>query len=85
MVICTIHQPQNKIFNLFDNLILMKHGEIIYNGIASKAIEIIIPLKYNSQITNDIESHYHDNVNYGDILINEISDERAKATCQIKC
>jgi ATP-binding cassette subfamily G (WHITE) protein 2 len=35
-VVCTIHQPQPKIFNLFDNLILMRLGTILYQGRANK-------------------------------------------------
>ncbi len=35
-VVCTIHQPQPKIFNMFDNLILMKKGTILYQGVANK-------------------------------------------------
>lgn len=35
-VVCTIHQPQPKIFSLFDNLILMKKGTIVYQGAAKK-------------------------------------------------
>ena len=31
-VVCTIHQPQTKIYNLFDNLILMKKGNMVYQG-----------------------------------------------------
>eukprot|EP01041_Mallomonas_annulata_P010873 gene10873-22707_t len=38
-VVCTIHQPQAKIFGLFDNLILMKKGNIVYQGIAKKAVD----------------------------------------------
>ncbi len=37
-VINTIHQPQEKIFKLFDNLILMRKGKIIYMGAAHKAL-----------------------------------------------
>lgn len=37
-MICTIHQPQSKLFALFDNLILLKAGEIVYQGPAGKAI-----------------------------------------------
>jgi ATP-binding cassette subfamily G (WHITE) protein 2 len=65
MVICTIHQPQNKIFNLFDNLILMKNGLIVYNGKASKACYLI-----SLQSPSDI---LQSNMNSGDILIDEIS------------
>lgn len=35
-VVTTIHQPQPKIFALFDNLMLMKQGSLIYQGSASK-------------------------------------------------
>lgn len=38
-VICTIHQPQQKIFELFDNLILMKLGSIVYQGAAHKSLD----------------------------------------------
>lgn len=38
-VITTIHQPQAKIFIQFDNLILMRKGEMVYQGAASKAMK----------------------------------------------
>jgi ATP-binding cassette subfamily G (WHITE) protein 2 len=31
-IVCSIHQPQSKIFNLFDSLILLKAGNLIYQG-----------------------------------------------------
>jgi ATP-binding cassette subfamily G (WHITE) protein 2 len=31
-IVCSIHQPQSKIFNLFDSLILLKAGHVIYQG-----------------------------------------------------
>ncbi len=37
-VLCTIHQPMPKIFRLFDNLILMKKGKIVYQGQAMKSV-----------------------------------------------
>jgi ATP-binding cassette subfamily G (WHITE) protein 2 len=43
-VVCTIHQPQPKIFNLFDNLILMKKGSIVYQGGAKKSVNFLIQL-----------------------------------------
>ena len=36
-IVCTIHQPQTKIYYLIDNLILMKKGEIVYQGACQKA------------------------------------------------
>jgi ABC-2 type transporter len=38
-VVSTIHQPQSKIFQLFDNLLLMSLGDIVYQGEANKAID----------------------------------------------
>lgn len=40
-VICTIHQPQQKIFELFDNLILMKKGKIVYLGDCAKSVNFL--------------------------------------------
>ncbi|CAF3774074.1 unnamed protein product [Adineta steineri] len=38
-IVCSIHQPQSKIFNLFDSLILLKEGNIIYQGPRNQAME----------------------------------------------
>jgi ATP-binding cassette subfamily G (WHITE) protein 2 len=37
-IVCSIHQPQSKIFNLFDSLILLKAGNIIYQGPRKQAM-----------------------------------------------
>ena len=37
-IVCSIHQPQSKIFNLFDSLILLKQGSIIYQGPRKQAM-----------------------------------------------
>ncbi|CAF2346165.1 unnamed protein product [Rotaria sp. Silwood2] len=39
-IVCSIHQPQAKIFNLFDSLILLKAGHIIYQGPRKQAMEV---------------------------------------------
>ena len=31
-IVCSIHQPQAKIFNLFDSIVLLKAGYIMYQG-----------------------------------------------------
>lgn len=36
-VACTIHQPQAKIFRLFQNLVLLKSGKVVYMGPTDKA------------------------------------------------
>jgi ATP-binding cassette subfamily G (WHITE) protein 2 len=37
-IVCSIHQPQSKIFNLFDSLILLKAGNVMYQGSRKEAM-----------------------------------------------
>ncbi|CAF1042088.1 unnamed protein product [Adineta ricciae] len=39
-IVCSIHQPQAKIFNLFDSIVLLKAGHIIYQGSRKMSTEI---------------------------------------------
>jgi ATP-binding cassette subfamily G (WHITE) protein 2 len=43
-VICTIHQPQPKIFDLFDGVILLKQGSMVYHGSTHKLDRFLIGL-----------------------------------------
>ena len=55
-VVCTIHQPQSKIFKLCDNLILMKQGEIAYQGNTLKSLDYFAQLGYPvPELTNPAE------------------------------
>ncbi|GJE89867.1 ABC transporter G family member [Phanerochaete sordida] len=40
-VIFTIHQPRSNIVSLFDKLVLLSHGKLIYSGDASKCYEYL--------------------------------------------
>jgi ABC-type multidrug transport system ATPase subunit len=62
-VICTIHQPQKKIFEMFDNLILMKKGSIVYQGSCQKSINFL----------EAIGKFCPDDANPADFLIDSIS------------
>ncbi|KAL8961415.1 MAG: hypothetical protein Q9193_002020 [Seirophora villosa] len=37
-IIVTIHQPRSEIWNLFDRLVLLSEGNLIYSGLASESI-----------------------------------------------
>jgi ABC-type multidrug transport system ATPase subunit len=41
-IVCSIHQPQSKIFNLFDSVTLLKAGYIIYQGPRKQAMVKIL-------------------------------------------
>lgn len=81
-IICTIHQPQSKIFNLFDNLILMSEGNIIYQGNCSRSIPFFQSLGCNffescnpaDQIIHFIKSYDYEN-NINDISNQDDQDE----------
>ena len=45
-VITTIHQPQTKIWEMMDNLLLLVAGEIVYQGLCSKAVDYYASLGY---------------------------------------
>jgi ABC-type multidrug transport system ATPase subunit len=38
-VICTLHQPQSKIFEMFDDIMLLKAGRVVYYGPTQDAIK----------------------------------------------
>eukprot|EP00736_Rhodelphis_marinus_P004434 Rmarinus@m.25599 len=40
--VCTIHQPSAKIFSLFDKLLLLGKGRVLYLGSAAKAVETLM-------------------------------------------
>ena len=63
-VVSTIHQPSSQIFGMFDELLILLRGNIIYQGKASSAIdyfggigyacpEMTNPADYFMQITNE--------------------------------
>lgn len=37
-VVCSIHQPRSSIFAMFDDLLLLSEGEIVYSGPAEGVI-----------------------------------------------
>jgi ATP-binding cassette subfamily G (WHITE) protein 2 len=45
-VITTIHQPQTKIWEMMDNLLLLVAGEITYQGLCSKAVDYYASIGY---------------------------------------
>lgn len=65
-VICTIHQPQTKIFQLCDNLILMRHGDILYQGEVMKSIDFFAQRGFPCPPLTNPADHLLDVVSGGD-------------------
>eukprot|EP01127_Copromyxa_protea_P019219 TRINITY_DN6182_c0_g1_i1.p1 TRINITY_DN6182_c0_g1~~TRINITY_DN6182_c0_g1_i1.p1 ORF type:complete len:624 (-),score=96.66 TRINITY_DN6182_c0_g1_i1:165-2036(-) len=59
-IICTIHQPQAKIFNVFDNLILLSKGAMVYSGSASAAIKHFQKIGYPCPEHENPADHFMD-------------------------
>jgi ATP-binding cassette subfamily G (WHITE) protein 2 len=45
-VICTIHQPRSNVFTLFDKLLLLSEGKVIYHGNAIESINYFASIGY---------------------------------------
>jgi len=73
-VVCTIHQPQTKIYNLLDNLILMRKGEIVYQGPCSKAEQYMANAGYPCPNKTNPADHLLDVV----ILGSEMNDGKTQ-------
>uniref|UniRef100_A0A1B0B920 ABC transporter domain-containing protein n=1 Tax=Glossina palpalis gambiensis TaxID=67801 RepID=A0A1B0B920_9MUSC len=39
MIICVVHQPSSKLMRLFDNVLVMAGGEVLYSGLQNEMIE----------------------------------------------
>lgn len=65
-VVCTIHQPQQQIFDLFDNLIVMKKGSIMYQGKANLAVEFL---------RDTLRMNIPDHANIADYLLDMLARE----------
>eukprot|EP01035_Chromulina_nebulosa_P019214 gene19214-25065_t len=74
-VVTTVHQPQTKIFNLFDNLILMRKGDIVYQGSASKAVDYFEKLGYPFPEHTNPADHLIDVISEQEGSFKEIEDE----------
>src|SRR5262249_46598705 len=52
-ILCVIHQPQKAIFELLDRLILLRSGEIIYDGEAKRSVQHLVSLGHDfDQLSN---------------------------------
>jgi ABC-type multidrug transport system ATPase subunit/ABC-type multidrug transport system permease subunit len=57
IVVCTIHQPHSKMYKLFDKVLLLSHGHVLYAGDADKAVDYFSILGYPVQDHTNPSDH----------------------------
>jgi len=62
-VVYTIHQPRSNIVKLFDRLLLLSRGRIVYNGAATGARSFLEPLAFPCEPDTNPADYYLDVVN----------------------
>ncbi|KAH9739608.1 ABC transporter G family member 14 [Citrus sinensis] len=63
-IITTIHQPSSRLYHMFDKVVLLSEGSLIYNGPASTALEYFSSIGFSTSVT----------VNPADLLLDLAND-----------
>lgn len=74
-IITTIHQPSSRLYHMFDKVVLLSEGSLIYNGPASTALEYFSSIGFSTSVT----------VNPADLLLdlaNGVSPDYRQSTEQ---
>ena len=72
-VISSIHQPRSSIFALFDDLILLSEGQMLYSGAAKDA------LPYFEELGHECPQHYNPAEFLADLISVDVSTSEAQA------
>ncbi|CAF0815149.1 unnamed protein product [Didymodactylos carnosus] len=82
-VVCSIHQPQSKIFDLFDSVILLKQGNILYQGPREQAMEVFKQAGYPCPLYTNPADHLLDVVTPPRDGASDTSEKQALIDSQI--
>ncbi|KAG2438719.1 hypothetical protein HXX76_005264 [Chlamydomonas incerta] len=80
-VVTTIHQPQAKIFNLFDQLLLLNRGAIVYQGPAQDALDFFDRSGFPCPLHENPADHFLDVItpNHNDSVESLVAKEESLA------
>jgi len=78
-VITTIHQPRSNIFQMFDNVILLSSGHIVYNGVGSEAVDYFNSIGYTCPPTYNPADYMIDLVEMNSNVVEELARKFAES------
>lgn len=75
-VVSTIHQPSSEIFSIFDNLMLMVRGHIIYEGLASQAVHYFSSIGYSCPKLTNPADYFMKIMSETGMIVDEIKEKK---------
>ncbi|GFS06733.1 ATP-binding cassette sub-family G member 2-like [Elysia marginata] len=73
-IIFSIHQPRYSIFRLFDSLMLLSHGHVVYHGPSSKALDHFSLIGYECEEHNNPPDFFLDVINGDSTAVNAVTN-----------
>lgn len=77
-VVSTIHQPSSQIYNLFDELLMMVRGNIIYQGPASQAVSYFASIGFPCPKLTNPSDYFMKIVNESGVMIELMGQDMGK-------
>ena len=77
-VVSTIHQPSSQIFGLFDELILLVRGNIIYQGKSNMAVDYFSSIGYQCPRLTNPSDYFMKIMNESGVLLDMMEKDQSK-------
>ncbi|KAK3754262.1 hypothetical protein RRG08_050926 [Elysia crispata] len=78
-IIFSIHQPRYSIFRLFDSLMLLSHGHVVYHGLSSKALDHFSAIGYECEEHNNPPDFFLDVINGDSTAVTALGNDKVPA------
>ena len=81
-VVSTIHQPSSQIFGLFDELLLLVRGNIIYQGKSNMAVNYFASIGYECPKLTNPSDYFMKIMNESGVLLDAMEKDQSKDASQ---
>lgn len=75
-IMCTIHQPNSELFYMFDKLILMADGNIVYQGAASDSVNYFTKMGYQCPFESNPADYFMQILHVQNRLFKSVEEEQ---------